>query len=93
MFCGYTVFSDSEDFVRCFQFRDAKARLLNDSVGIVFVELTKLDDVVKRPVEEMSSLELWSVFFAHASEDRYKGLLTQMAQKKRWCATPKKRVG
>ena len=50
-FCGYRVFNDREDFVRRFSFRDEYGVTLSDAVGIILVDLTKLGDVIKKPVE------------------------------------------
>jgi predicted transposase/invertase (TIGR01784 family) len=80
MFCGYTVFPEPVGFVRRFSFRDEGAVELIDTVGIVFVELTKLKEAAKKPVDEMAPLEMWGLFFAHASEDGYKGLIAEMTK-------------
>jgi predicted transposase/invertase (TIGR01784 family) len=78
MFCDYTVFPEVGGFVRRFSFRDECGDELLDSVGIVFVELTKLGSAVEKPIESMSSLEMWGLFFAHASESRYRELIARM---------------
>ena len=51
---------------------------LSDAVGIIFVELTKLDSVVKKPVELMTGEEIWSVFFAYGSNPKYRNLFDKM---------------
>jgi predicted transposase/invertase (TIGR01784 family) len=82
MFCGYTVFPKAKDFVRRFSFRDESGYELLDSVGVVFVELTKLGDAAKKPIESMTSLEMWGLFFAHASESKYRELIAKMTKHK-----------
>jgi predicted transposase/invertase (TIGR01784 family) len=82
MFCGFTVFPNQEDFLNHYGFRDKDGVLLSDAVGIVFVELSKLGAVMKKPVEEMTGAEMWSVFFGHASESKYRDILKRMIEAK-----------
>ena len=77
-FCGYTVFPERDRFVRRFSFRDKNGVELSEAVEIIFVELTKLDEVVKKPVETMTGEELWSLFFAYGANPKYKPLLGEM---------------
>jgi hypothetical protein len=51
--------------------------VLSDAVGIIFVELTKLCDILVKPVENMTGEELWALFFAYASNPKYKELLAK----------------
>ncbi|MCL1918979.1 MAG: Rpn family recombination-promoting nuclease/putative transposase [Peptococcaceae bacterium] len=76
--CGYTVFPKREDFISRYSFRDENGRELSDAVGIIFVELTKLSKVIKKPVETMTGEELWSVFFAYGSDPKYRELLNKL---------------
>jgi predicted transposase/invertase (TIGR01784 family) len=77
-FCGYRVFTDREDFIRRFSFRDEYGVELSDAVGIILVDLTKLGDVIKKPVETMTGEEMWSVFFAYGADPKYKDLLDKI---------------
>ncbi|MCL1790480.1 MAG: Rpn family recombination-promoting nuclease/putative transposase [Peptococcaceae bacterium] len=76
--CGYTVFPKREDFVSRYSFRDENGWELSDAVGIIFIELTKLSKVIKKPVETMTGEELWSVFFAYGSDPKYRELLNKL---------------
>jgi predicted transposase/invertase (TIGR01784 family) len=82
MFCGFTVLPNQEDFLNHYGFRDKNGILLSDAVGIVFIELSKLGDIIKKPVKDMTGAEMWSVFFGHASEPKYRGILEQMIEAK-----------
>ena len=76
--CGYTVFPERKEFVRRLSFRDEDGTELSDAVGIIFIELTKLGDVINKPVEAMTGEELWSVFFAYGADQQYTELLDKM---------------
>ena len=66
-FCSYTVFANRKEYVNTFSLRhDEDNELLSDALGVIYVELSKLEQIVKKPAEEMSDLEKWAVFFEYA---------------------------
>lgn len=72
-FCAYTVFPQAPDYVNSFSLRhDVTGELLSDAISLTFVELSKLGEVIKKPVGEMTALEKWSVFFQYAPDPRYR---------------------
>ncbi|GHV29944.1 hypothetical protein FACS1894167_09990 [Synergistales bacterium] len=79
-FCGYKVFPKREDFVNRFSFRGEDGEELIDTLGIIFIELSKLGKVLKKPAGEMSPIELWSVFFSVGSKPEYRKLLLDMTK-------------
>jgi predicted transposase/invertase (TIGR01784 family) len=81
-FCRYTVFPDLEQFVNRFAFRTEAGRLLHDAVGIVYVELSKLKEVMKKAPADMTPLEAFSVFLAVADQEKHKELLTGIIKEK-----------
>jgi predicted transposase/invertase (TIGR01784 family) len=81
-FCGYTVFPGRESFVSRFSFRDEEGTELLDTVGIAFVELSKLGAAMEKPVEEMTGAEMWGIFFGHGNEPEHRGLLNKMMSAK-----------
>jgi predicted transposase/invertase (TIGR01784 family) len=78
-FCGYTMFPGRKGFVSRYSFRDEEGAELADAVGIIFVELTKVRDVAKKPVQSMTGEEAWGLFFAYASRQKYRGLIGELA--------------
>jgi hypothetical protein len=61
--CGYTVFPEKIDFISRYSFADEDGHELSDAVGIVFVELSKLNRIMKKPAGEMTPAEMWSTFY------------------------------
>ena len=47
---------------------DRDNELLSDAVHIVYVELSKLQEIMKKSVNDMTDLEKWAIFFRYASE-------------------------
>jgi len=79
-FCGYTVFTEQEDFISHFSFRNEKGQELSNAVGIVFIELSKLNDIIKKPVSDMTGEEQWSIFFAYGGDKKYVDLINKLCK-------------
>lgn len=80
-FCTYTIFPGDEKFVHSFSFReDETGELLCDAIQIIIIELSKLEEIVKKPVEEMTDLEKWAVFFQYASVPEYRETVNQVIE-------------
>jgi predicted transposase/invertase (TIGR01784 family) len=79
MFCGYTVFPKREKFISRFRFLEEDEHFeLSDSVGIVFIELSKLGKILKKPIAAMTPAEMWSIFFWYADSTRHSKLLREI---------------
>ncbi len=79
-FCTYTVFNDHNRFIDTFYLRDENGRILTDDISVIFVELSKLSDIINKPVSEMSLIEKWSVFFRYADNNKYKDKINEIVQ-------------
>jgi predicted transposase/invertase (TIGR01784 family) len=67
-FCSYTVFPSRTDYANSFSMRhDQDNELLTDAIRVVYVELSKLDEILKKSVSDMTDLEKWAVFFKYAN--------------------------
>jgi hypothetical protein len=68
---GHAVFKDKawqHEFVYYDPIRNI---VLGGRTAILTVELTKLDEIVKKPPEEMTRLERWAVYWTlHGYKDR-----------------------
>ncbi len=64
-FVNYTIFPDEPDkYVHTFSIReDATGELLTDAIQFIFIELSKLQKVLKKPVSEMTDLDKWAFFY------------------------------
>jgi predicted transposase/invertase (TIGR01784 family) len=81
-FCTYTVFPERESFVNEFSLRNEEGEALSDAVTVVFVELSKLDRILSKPVEQMTSLEMWSIFLQYADKPEQEKIVQQVAEAK-----------
>ncbi len=82
-FCSYTVFPDREEYVNSFSMRhDEDNELLSDAIRVVYVELSKLQEIMKKSVDDMTDLEKWAVFFRYANEPNHRKTVNEVIASK-----------
>ena len=82
-FCTYTVFPERENFVNFFSLRhDVDNGLLTDQLRVVYVEMNKLREVLGKPVDTMTDLEKWAIFFQYANEPEYRRVVNEVIDSK-----------
>jgi predicted transposase/invertase (TIGR01784 family) len=80
-FCSYTVFPHRKEYMNSFSVRhDIDNELLHDAIQAVIIELSKLEDVVKKPVEAMTDMEKFSVFFEYAANPEYRDTVNKVIE-------------
>ena len=81
---NYTLFDDDEEgegFYREYMWRDTKGRLLTDDQSIIFLELTKLDGLLEKPIDKLTAVEQWALFFRYATDISKRELLSKIIEK------------
>ena len=82
-FCSYTVFPERTAYVNSFSMRhDEDNELLSDAIHVIYVELSKLQEIMKKSVEDMTDLEKWAVFFRYASEPTHRETVNEIIASK-----------
>lgn len=82
-FCSYTIFPNQTEYVNSFSMRhDKNNELLSDAIQIVYVELSKLHEIMKKSVYDMTDLEKWAIFFQYASEPTYRDTVNKVIESK-----------
>ena len=80
-FCSYTIFPGTPDYMNSFSLRhDTTGEQLSDAISLTFVELSKLSEIVKKPVGEMTALDKWSVFFQYAPDPNYREAVNKVIE-------------
>jgi predicted transposase/invertase (TIGR01784 family) len=70
-------------FVNAYSMRhDIDNELLHDAIHVVFVELSKLDEVLKKPVTEMTDMEKWGIFFQYAENPECRDVVNAVIESK-----------
>ncbi|MBQ9436769.1 MAG: Rpn family recombination-promoting nuclease/putative transposase [Lachnospiraceae bacterium] len=82
-FTSYTVFPEREGFANSFSLRhDGDNGLLSDAIRVVYVELSKLEKVMKKDAGGMTDLEKWAVFLRYAAEPGCRGIVNKVIASK-----------
>ena len=82
-FCSYTVFPRLSGYANSFSMRhDTTNELLSDAIRIIYVELSKLKEIIKKPVDDMTDLEKWAVFFRYANVPEYRETVNKVIESK-----------
>lgn len=80
-FCSYSVFPEIQDYVNSFSLRhDKTGEQLSDAISVTFIELSKLGEILKKPVSEMTDLEKWVVFFQYAPNLKYRETVNKVIE-------------
>jgi predicted transposase/invertase (TIGR01784 family) len=80
-FCGYTVFPSRSTFINSFSMRhDEDNGLFHDSINVLFVELSKLEELLKKPIGEMTDLEKWALFLRYAGNPDYREVVNKLIE-------------
>ena len=82
-FCSYTVFPKRKSYLNYFSLRhDEDNELLCDAVQVVYVELSKLQEIMKKSVGDMTDLEKWAIFFRYADEPAHRETVNKVIASK-----------
>ena len=82
-FCSYTVFPNRKDYLNSFSMRhDQDNEMLSDAIRVVYVELSKLDEILKKSVSDMTDLDKWAVFFQYANIPTHRETVNKVIESK-----------
>ena len=82
-FCSYTVFENMPDYANSFSMRhDTNNELLSDAIHVIYVELSKLGDIIRKSVDDMTDLEKWALFLRYANIPEYREAVNKVIDSK-----------
>ena len=81
-FSMHTVFPNRSDFVSWFSLRTKDGEQLTDQINLIIIELSKLNGVLSKPVEQLTSHEKWSLFLKYASDPMYRSKINDIINDK-----------
>jgi predicted transposase/invertase (TIGR01784 family) len=83
MFCAFPIFEGHSELIYRFSMRhDTENWLLHNAIQSVFVDLTKLNEVIKKPVTQMTDMESFSVFLRYADNPDYRDTVNRVIESK-----------
>jgi len=81
-FTTHDVFPTIPDFVHRFSLRSEDGEQLCDQINMVIIELSKLNDTLKKPIGELTSFEKWSLFLNYAPDPVQRLLINDIIKEK-----------
>jgi predicted transposase/invertase (TIGR01784 family) len=76
------VFPHRRDYITKIGLRTEDGELISDQINMIVIELSKLGEILKKPIDKMTSLDMWSVFLGHANNPDYRGIINEMIERK-----------
>ena len=75
-------FFPDEVYLHFFEYYDTQNQIsLNSKTQIITLELTKLDEIVKKETEEMSVSERWAVYFEYLTDESKRDKINEIMKK------------
>jgi len=81
-FSLHDIFPARHDFVNRFSLRTKDGEQISDQINMVIIELSKLNDVLMKPVDQLTSYEKWSLFFKFAPDPVHRNLINDIIKEK-----------
>jgi len=81
-FCNYTIYPQRADYITRASMRTPEGEQLTDQINFILVELSKLDELLKKPVDKLTPLEMWSIFFKFAPDVRRRDVVNRVIAEK-----------
>ena len=81
-FCTYSIFPDKTDFINRFSLRRENGEELSYQINMVIIELSKLKQIMNKPADKLTPLEMWSVFLRYAPDEQHRKYINQITSHK-----------
>ena len=77
----FDIIKETNEYLKDYRFRDRQGNELTDSQTIVFLDLSKIESILKKPVDEMTNVEQWAIFFKYVTDKSKKDLLDKIIER------------
>jgi len=81
-FCSYTVYPKYKGFITRASLRRPDGEEISDQINFIVVELSKLKELLKKPTDQLTSLEAWSIFLRYAPDVRQRALVNRIIEER-----------
>jgi len=81
-FCNYTIYPQRDDYITRASMRTPDGEQVTDQINFILVELSKLDEILKKPVDKLTPLEMWSIFFKFAPDVKRRDVVNKVIAEK-----------
>jgi len=67
-FCNYTIYPQRPYYITRASMRTPEGEQITDQINFILIELSKLGNIIRKPVDKLTPLEMWSIFFKFAAD-------------------------
>lgn len=82
MITNFTLFVDRKEFLDIYMYRNAEGKVLSGNTKLIFMELTKLEELLKKPPKELSPAELWALFIKYGNDEKRADFVKQIEERR-----------
>ena len=77
---NFTLFKGHKNFFDEYMYRNPDGRILSGNTKIIYIELTKLREIEKKPVSEMTGMEKWALVLKNVNNKNKQGLIQEIIE-------------
>jgi len=81
-FCNYTIYPHRANYITRASMRTEEGTQVTDQINFILIELSKLDKILKKPVNKLTPLEMWSIFFKFAPDTKHRSIINRIIAEK-----------
>ena len=79
---NFAVLKSKTEFVNDYRYRDREGNDLTADETIIFLELPKIEKIINKPIEKMTNLEMWTLFFRYVTDESKREILNSIISRK-----------
>jgi predicted transposase/invertase (TIGR01784 family) len=80
--CDYNAIPETSEFLTQFEVRSADGIILSDMLTYIYVELKKLQKILKKPTGDLSYSEMWAVILEYIDKPQFHETISGIISKK-----------
>ncbi|MDR1532033.1 MAG: Rpn family recombination-promoting nuclease/putative transposase [Clostridiales bacterium] len=72
------LFHDTSEFFDKYVYTGLNGRRLKGRTAMIFIELSKLEEILKKPVYKMTAMERWAIFLKYVNVRKKRGIIYEI---------------
>ena len=77
----FDIIKETDEYIKDYRYRDRQGNELSDDETIIFLDLSKLTAVLNKPVDEMTNVEKWAIFFKYITDKSKQEILSKILER------------
>ena len=77
----FDIIKETDEYIKDYRFRDRQGNDLTDDKTIVFLDLSKIESVLGKSIDDMTNVEKWAIFFKYVTDNSKRNLLDEIVNR------------